>query len=101
MKGQTSTSVGISLLVFVLVSACDESVCVQFPRDIFRYIEPDDVGLRIDTACLCRDHVFPWEVDGSEVALSEQEPMSLIRRVGEKDSWVPRSEEHTSELQSH
>src|SRR5882724_4962102 len=74
------------VFVLVLVSGSDESVCVQFPRDIFRYIEPDDVALRIDTACLCRDHVFPWEVDGSEVALSEQEPMSLIRRVGEKSN---------------
>ena len=64
MKGQTSGSVRVSLVifVFVLVSACDESVRVQFPRGVFRYIDPDDVALSIDTACLCRDYVFPWKV---------------------------------------
>src|SRR6184192_2181465 len=89
MKGQSSRSVWVSLLVVVvfvvvLVSGCHESVCVQFPRSIFRYIESDDVALRIDTACLCRDHVFPWKVDGSELALSEQKAMSLIRRIDKK-----------------
>src|SRR5882762_9536676 len=90
MKGQSSGSVRVSLVIFVfvlvLVSGCEESVCVQFPCGVFRYIEPHDIALRIDTACLCRDYVFPWKVDGSEVALSEQEPMSLTRRVGEKSN---------------
>src|SRR5256886_4552362 len=72
--------------LFLLVSGCHESVRVQFPRGVFRYIEPDDVALRIDTACLCRDHVFPWKVDGSELALSEEEPVRLIRRIDEKSN---------------
>src|SRR5882672_9196095 len=94
MKGQSSGSVRVSLVIFVfvfvfvlvLVSGCEESVCVQFPCGVFRYIEPDDVALRIDTTCLCRDHVFPWKVNCSELALSEQEPMRLIRRIDEKSN---------------
>src|SRR5216684_1485281 len=57
---------------------------VRYPSGVFRYIEPDDVTLRVDTACLGRNHVCPWKVDGSELALSEQEAMSLIRRVDKK-----------------
>src|SRR5437016_14653430 len=93
MKGQSSRPVWVSLLVvvvvvvvfvFVLVSGCHESVRVQFPRGVFRYIEADDVALRVDTGCLRRNHVCPWKVDGSEVALSDQEAMSLIRRIDEE-----------------
>src|SRR6266850_6767421 len=90
MKGQSSGSVRVSLVIFVfvlvLVSGCEESVCVQFPCGVLRNIEPDDVALRADAACLCGDHVFPWKVDGSELTLSEQEPMRLIRRIDEKSN---------------
>src|SRR5260221_14386482 len=71
----------VFFFVFAVVLGCDESVCVQFPQGVFRHIEADDIALRVDTACLCRDHVCPWKVDGTELALSEQEAMSLIRRV--------------------
>src|SRR6266481_997699 len=86
MKEQSSGPVRVTLLlfVFVRVSGCDKSVSVGYPRGVFRYIEPDDVALSVDTACLCRNHVCPWKVDGSELALSEQEAMSLIRRVNKE-----------------
>src|SRR6266446_3088155 len=86
MKGQSPGSVRVSLLfyVFVRVPRCDEPVRVRYPCGVFRYIEPDDVALRVDTACLRRNHVCPWKVDGREVALSDQEAMSLIRRIDEE-----------------
>src|SRR5258708_36667880 len=74
----------VFFFVFAVVLGCDESVCVQFPQGVFRHIEADDIALRVDTACLCRNHVCPWKVDGSELALSEQEAMSLIRRVNKE-----------------